>query len=422
MKILISSDMYRHQVNGVSSSVILLTDELRKLGHEVKVLALSDSNTSYRDGDDYYIASLNARIYPDARVTFSIRNPLLRELTAWQPDIAHIQTEFSTRTLAKHIVGKLGIPFVMTLHTDYEEYIRTHSPLPIPAPTTRLTAALNPTRQLTAFFDRTMYRGASTLIVPSYKIKALARTYHVRCPISVIPTGIDPERYPIRPEEAAETRRSLGLPENGKLLVTVTRVSKEKNIEELIEYFPALLEADSEVRFLIVGDGPQRQQLEETVRAKGLSDKIIFTGMVPHDQVYRYYQAGDLFVCASTFETQGMTYVEALANGLPLVCRQDKCLLDVIEPGDNGYTYTDCEEFVRWTRKILSDPQRRKRMAAFSLEQSKRFYKDVFVHSVEALYQDILNKHIGLSEPLEPDDPEVLVDTEESAEEVTAQK
>lgn len=411
--------MYRHQVNGVSSSVILLTDELRKLGHEVKVLALSDSRTSYRDGDDYYIASLNARIYPDARVTFSIRNPLLRELTEWRPDIAHIQTEFSTRYLAKHIVGKLGIPFVMTLHTDYEEYIRTHAPVPMPAPSNRLIAALDPTRQLTAFFDRTAYRGASTLIVPSYKIKALAERYHVRCPIAVIPTGIDPDRYPIRPEEAAETRRSLGLPDNGKLLVTVTRVSKEKNIEELIEYFPALLAADPDVRFLIVGDGPQRRQLEDTVRSLGLEGKIVFTGMVPHEQVYRYYQAGDLFVCASTFETQGMTYVEAMANGLPLVCRQDKCLLGVIEPGDNGYTYTDCEEFVRWTTKILSDPERRKRMSAFSLEQAKLFYKDVFVRSIEALYQDVLNRHTRATESVEPDDPEILLDADEPAEEPT---
>ena len=78
-------------------------------------------------------------------------------------------------------------------------------------------------------------------------------------------------------------------------------------------------------------------RLKEKAEKLGLSESVRFTGMIPKEEVYRYYQLGDIFVCASTFETQGLTYVEALANALPLVCREDKCLIDIIGQGENGF-------------------------------------------------------------------------------------
>lgn len=104
------------------------------------------------------------------------------------------------------------------------------------------------------------------------------------------------------------------------IFVYVGRMAKEKNIEELLWYQKSV---QKNIKLVLVGDGPYRTTLEEKAKEYQVTDSVIFTGMVSPDEVARYYQIGDLFVSASTSETQGMTYDEALAGGVPLLCRKD---------------------------------------------------------------------------------------------------
>lgn len=377
MKILIASDSYK-QINGVSNSVSLLVHGLRERGHEVKVLSLSLDHKSYREGDDYYIASVDALIYPDMRISVAVWDDLIDELTAWKPDIAHIQTEFSAKWLAMKVVKKCGIPYVMTSHTNYEEYMKSK----------KVNSKL--ARVIIKNFERIVYGKADTLIVPSYKIQELVDIYKVKCPVVVIPTGIELSNHPRVREDKERLLSRLGVKNNDKVMVTVSRISKEKNIDELIAFMPALLKKDPDVSLLVVGGGPHLEKLKEKADDLKLNDCIKFTGMIPSDEVYKYYQLGDVFVSGSTFETQGLTYVEALANGLPLVCREDKCLINIIEQGKNGFTYSDEAEFVDHVLTILSDPKRQREMSKVSTSKSFAFSKDVFVEAVEQLYDDII--------------------------------
>ena len=379
MKILIASDSYKHQVNGIASSVTLLTDLLRERGHEVKTLSLSNTHTSYKDGDDYFISSFSSLVYPDLRVSVKFRDPLLDELMDWKPDIAHIHTEFSARRYALKVIADRNIPFVMTSHTNYEDYIR---PWII---SSRLA------KRLTAAFDRKIYDKADCLIVPSGKVEEYIQDYGVNCPIAVIPNGIDLKVYPFEVDSKSQLLEELGLTPENKILVEVSRISREKNIDELIEYMPAVLQRDPSVKLLIVGDGPHREKLEKKAKTLEFTSSVIFTGMIPSDELYRYYQLGDIFVCASTFETQGLTYVEAMANGLPLVCREDKCLENIIDQGENGYTYTTEEEYVKYLFKILNDRDLQKKMSAYSQRKSMNFRKERFVESVEELYFNVIH-------------------------------
>lgn len=380
MKILIASDSYK-QINGVSNSVNLLVEGLREAGHEVKVLTLSLDRKSYKEGDDYFIASVDAMIYPDMRVSVAVWDELIDEIAAWKPDIAHIQTEFSAKFLAMKIVRKCAIPYVMTSHTNYEEYFKSKN---INSKIAHL---------LIKNFERVVYGKADTLIVPSYKIQELVGAYKVKCPVVVIPTGIELEKHPKMTDDKAAMLASFGIGDNGKVLVSVSRVSKEKNIDELIDFMPALLKEDPEVSLLVVGGGPHLDKLREKAEKLGLTDSVKFTGMIEKDEVYKYYQLGDIFVSGSTFETQGLTYVEALANALPLVCREDKCLINIIEPGKNGFTYTDEAEYVQHILTILGDRALQKRMGEASVEKSNEFSREVFVCSVEQLYEEIIARH-----------------------------
>lgn len=379
MKILIASDSYK-QINGVSNSVSLLVHGLRELGHEVKVLSLSENRKSYREGDDYYIASVDALIYPDMRLSMAVWDDLIEELVDWKPDIAHIQTEFSAKWLAMKVVKKCEIPYVMTSHTNYEEYFKSK----------KINGTLS--RLIIQTFERIVYGKADTLIVPSYKIQELVEIYKVKCPVVVIPTGIELSNHPRIEEGKQELLGQLGIKNNNKILVTVSRISKEKNIDELIAFMPALLKKDPDVTLLIVGGGPHLEHLKKKVDSLGLRDNVRFTGMVPSEEVYKYYQLGNIFVSGSTFETQGLTYVEALANALPLVCREDKCLINIIEQGKNGFTYTDEAGFIEHILTILNDVDLQESMSKLSVKKSAAFSKEVFVSSVEQLYEEIIAK------------------------------
>ena len=144
------------------------------------------------------------------------------------------------------------------------------------------------------------------------------------------------------------------------------------------------------MKFLIVGDGPARGDLEKQARTLGVTEHVIFTGMVDPDQVQNYYQLGDIFVSASTSETQGLTYIEAAANGLPLLCRQDDCLADVLEEGENGYEYTSAEEFLDAIDTMMGDDAWRATAAKRSEEIAASFDKKAFGEAIENVYESVL--------------------------------
>ena len=173
-------------------------------------------------------------------------------------------------------------------------------------------------------------------------------------------------------------------------MVNLGRLGHEKNVDELISYYSKALKDHQNLKFLIVGDGPAREKLEKLTVELGLSGKVIFAGRVDPKEVQRYYQLGDIFVSASTSETQGLTYIEGAANALPLLCRNDPCLDDVIEQGVNGYSYNTEEEFLTFIDKMASDTEWRANASKRSAEISQKFDKSVFGDSVEEIYKELL--------------------------------
>lgn len=381
MKILMASDMFT-QVNGVSNSVLTLTEELRARGHEVKVLALSETTRSYREGDNYYIGSHYSYVYPEARMSMKRRVPLMNELLEWKPHIAHIQTEYSANYLALRIVRLCSIPVVMNFHTDYEMYLKRYffSDKLLHFGMTKLY--------------HYVYKHARRIIIPSPKVQDLLNSYGIDKKTVIIPTGIRLPETTDEPEKKAELLKKYGIENNGRVIVIVSRMSKEKNVEEIVNYMPDLLKKDSTVSLLVVGGGPYLDTLKKRVMNLGIGRRVRFTGMIDPKEINTYYRLGDLFVCASTFETQGMTYVEAMANGLPLVCRRDKCLIGVIADGENGYVYDTKEEYIGHILEILNDPEKKKRMSQASLERSKDYSREVFAKKVEKLYKEVIRECI----------------------------
>ena len=385
MKILITTDLFSTTTNGVVTSIKNLSKELRKRGHNVRILTISDSLNSYKDGMVYYIKSLSLGfIYPDIRMPMSYRNEMISELIEWKPDVIHSQCEFFSFQFARHISKRTGAPLVHTYHTLYEQYA---------------TYAI-PNRRLGCLVARTLTRmclkHAAKVVVPTQKVENVLRQYGLTNPMCIIPSGISLEQYKTKltREERMNRRRSLGIPDDHQVILSLGRLGIEKNLEELLVLFAQELAFNQKLTFLVVGDGPVRMQLELLAAELGIMNQVIFTGMIDPSEVQEYYQLGDVFVCASTSETQGLTYIEAAANGLPLLCRKDPCLEGVVFDGINGYEYTSSRDFSEKMNGILNNAEWRRTAGKHSEEIAESFDRRHFASAIEDVYESVIHKDI----------------------------
>ncbi len=375
MRILITTDCYIPTVNGVVTSIINLENALRKRGHEVKILCPSENLQNSVDGDVHRIGSVSVdKLYSGARAAIFMQKKNLQSIIDWKPDIIHSQTEFTAYIMAKKIAYAVGCPIIHTYHTVYEDYTHYFSP----SPKIGKAFAMHATRFIV--------NGVRAAVVPSRKIKNLLRGYDIRKPICIVPTGLDIARFldSPEPEIIVQMKDKLGIPLHHKVLVTVGRAAKEKNTDELIQYFKRL--GLKNTTLLIVGGGPYLEKLRELAQRLKITEKVKFTGMVDPQDIPAYYHLGDVFLNASQSETQGLTYVEALASGLPMLCRKDECLDEVLYNGKNGYQYTSFNEFSQSLGYLLRSDELREQMSRISRRIARRFSNEVFAESIERIY------------------------------------
>ena len=253
MKILLTTDTWVPTINGVVMSTATLRAALTAQGHEVRVLTLSgDSHTYTKDGVTS-LGSLDAGlVYPGARMRAPALNRAIRDLIDWHPDVVHSQCEFSTFAPARRIAHAAGAPLIHTYHTVYEDYTHYFSP------------SRSMGRKMAALFTRMICADCDAVIAPTPKISRLLAGYGVHCPVRIIPTGLDLQRFAVPRDDALRSR--LGLPPkeaNKTVLLSLGRLAKEKNTTELVDSMQNLPDAV----LLIVGDGPERAVLEQQAQS-----------------------------------------------------------------------------------------------------------------------------------------------------------
>jgi 1,2-diacylglycerol 3-alpha-glucosyltransferase len=371
-RVLLLTDSYRPTVNGVVTSVDELRRGLLEAGHHVRVLTVGPDRRTTFDGEVYRLASLDAStIYPHARLGRLVDSGTFADLVAWRPDVLHSHTEFSAFWWALRLANRLQAPHVHTYHTLYADY--THYFFPH-----RGTG-----RALCASFARQTLNRTSTVIAPTAKIEKLLQRYGVSVPITVIPTGIDLTRF--TPGASAEPlRTSLALSPGVPVILSLGRLAAEKSVTETVDLLSRV--RDAPWQLVLAGDGPQAGMLREQVARHGMAQRVRFVGAVDPVQVPDYYRLADVFVSASRSETQGLTFLEALASGVPVLCRDDASLDGMVLNGHNGYRYRRPEEFTRVLTRVLGDPALRQRWAGGAVETASGFGRAAFVEAVCAAY------------------------------------
>lgn len=377
MKILITTDWSLSDINGVAVSVSNLYNQLIQMGHDVRILTLSKNIHSHKEGRIYYIKSIPFNIYPNVRVSVLLFDELFDELAAWKPDVIHTQCEFFTYTYGKIIAKRANAPIVHTYHTMYEDY------------SSYLKIKKELGKYIVAFMSKTRLRDATLVIAPTNKVRNRLKYYDITQEIKVIPSGIDLSKFNIEINERdkEEFRKKYNIPKENRILLYLGRLGREKNISELLKYYKEILVEKEDITLLIVGGGPFQSNIEKEVKELNLENKVVMTGMVDPSEVPKFYKYGEIFVSASQSETQGLTYIEAMSNGLPQVCKYDECLENVLIDGFNGYFFENGEDFKEKILKILNDDDLYNEMSKNALEKSRLFSKEYFAQSILNVYK-----------------------------------
>ncbi len=393
MNIAIITDTYFPDINGVASSIYTLAIALRKRGHRVYVFVTSENNSPVvrRVGKNppvFRIPSIPMLLVRPYRTTMPFSFRLVQILKRLKIDIIHTQTEFSMGLVGLSSSMTLHLPIVHTYHTMLEDY--THYILG-----GKVTKIITPNSA--RWFSKKFCNVPTGLIVPTEKVKNALRSYGVTKPIYVIPTGIDVSpfnRANFKEEDIAALRQKYGIKPDEKILLSLGRVAFEKSIDKIIDEVPAICEKQSNVRVLIVGDGPALNDLKAQAEKLGVSDKVIFAGAAPYAEIGKYYQLGNAFISCSTSETQGLTYYEAMAAGLPVIARKDDAVNELFKDGENARLFRDENEIPDIVSDIFRDPVTAERYSESAEKTVATFSAETFAGRVEEAYMNAIARHV----------------------------
>lgn len=393
MRVGIFTESYPPLVNGVSTSILMLEHALTKLGHEVFIITVSDNKKDYvleNNGHILRLPSVNLANCYDYKMTSVYPIKAVNMIKKMNLDVIHSNVEFTVGIFARVVSEQLSIPLVHTYHTNWEDY--THY-------ITKNKKILDDIckkllKYLMVFFeDKTV----TELIVPSNKIYNLFKDkYKFTKNIHIIQTGIETSKFykeNFNQKDINSLKKKLGIKKKDFVVMTVSRLAKEKSVDRIINNHKELVKKYSNMKLLIVGDGPDIDKLKDEAKSLGVSDSVIFTGKVPLSDIPIYYQLGNVFVTASKSETQGLTVVEAISSSLPIVAVKDDSFVNSVIEDFNGFVFTDDEKYINSISKLYEDKDLYNRLSNQSRLLSEDFSSEYFALKVLKVYETAIENY-----------------------------
>lgn len=333
MKIGFFTDTYFPQISGVATSILTLKNELEKQGHQVYIFTTTDPNAKTIENGIIRMPSIPFISFKERRIV--VRGMLYAYSIAkeLQLDIVHTHTEFGVGILGKMIAKHMNIPCVHTYHTMYEDYLHYILKGKVIRPVH--------VRHLSRAFCKNM----SGVICPSDRVVETLTAYGIKAPMDVISTGVDLTKFRQSEIQPLDLRAELDLPADSLLLLSLSRISYEKNIQGVIAGLPDIIKQKPNTHLVVVGNGPYLEKLQKMVEDLAITQHVHFLGEVDNQEVGKYYRAVDYFVSASSSESQGLTYIEAIASGTKCVVKGNEYLDGLFYDKALGVTFKEDKEF-----------------------------------------------------------------------------
>lgn len=386
MRIGLFTDTYTPDINGVVSSIVTLQKELEKNHHDVFIITNHKAMTMKRDGNILRLPGLELKWLYGYKLSTPYHFSARDEIKKMELDVIHVHTEFGVGFFGRIVAKYLNIPVVSTYHTLYEDYTHYVNRF-------NFEDVEKVSRKVIGTFSRSISDNAQAVISPSDKTKEILLRYGVKTPIYVIPTGLNFDKFnsnTIDMDEVKRIRTSYGIQEDDKVITYVGRVAQEKSIDIPIQGFSHI--NDPHIKLLIVGGGPQLNELKALAKECNVENKVIFTDKKTREEVPTYYACADCFVSASQTETQGMTFIEAMACGLPVFARPDEVLDDLIYEGETGYFFHTPKEFAEKLMAYLNlSNEKREAMSIQAKEKIVKYDSRVFYTKVLSVYYQAID-------------------------------
>lgn len=404
MKIGFFSDSYRPYMSGVVRSIEDFTRFLRQRGHEVYIFAPDYPDAGEDPENIFRFPSFPVVTNKSFRMAIPYTMGITDEVRALELDIIHSHTPFLMGRLALRLADKLDLPFVFTYHTLYDRY--THY----------VPGVSSLAKRVVAKYVLSYCRRSDLVLTPSPFVRDMLAEERMETPLRVQPTGVILAEY-----EAADGKRvreEFGIGEKEELLVFVGRLGQEKNLEFLLQCGRRLLNNDSATSrgksfatgetgkspasagrkrwLMLVGEGPEQENLEALAGELGIGSKVVFAGYQPPGRVKDFYAASDLLVFPSLTETQGLVLLEAMATGLPVVAVDAGGVSSVVDNGDNGFLVDeDRDEFCQAVENVLGDEEFYSRAVERARVKAGEFSMENMTERLLGFYGELLRKREG---------------------------
>ena len=371
MKIAIFTETYLPYINGVVTHVKILREGLINMGHEVLIITADTSlKTHTLENGILRCPALELRNLYGYGLASPVSRAVENTIREFNPDVIHIEQEFSLGLEGMRCARKLKLPLIYTLHTLYDYYIYYIAPRPF----------TDVVKKISHRYIRFFARRADIITGPSEKCQDYLKSMGVTRKLHVIPNPVEMESYgkgAVSEEERRSLRNALNIPDDAFLGCFCGRLGKEKMADELIKIYKENL-TDNDY-LLILGDGPSRPELTHMAKYLGVEDRIIFTGAIPHEKLAPYYAISDYYATASVSDTYSISMLEAQASGLYVLQKYDIKNAYQTRQNINGELFTTGDDFRKIVEKLKNLSQEEKD------ELSERVIDSVKMRSSEAV-------------------------------------
>ncbi len=375
MRIALFSECYYPVVNGVVVAVATLRQELLRLGHEVYLFA--PAYPGQKDTEPYLFRFPSISLPTNPRYPLGIPcfpRSLRRRLQAFAPEVIHSHSLFGMGWAAARTSRRLKIPLILTYHTLLEAYSH-YIPLPQPL-----------VRRLARGLSRRFAERADSVIAPGPAALQALRSYGVKTPIEVIPTGADLSLAEEGTRPADLSR--WGIPAGPPVIAFAGRIAKEKNLELLVDAFRLVLQEVPNAQVLFIGGGPWQKGIAQFAEERGLSESVHFTGMLPRQEVFHALSHAQIFAFPSLTDTQGIVVLEAMACGLPAVAVESGAVAEILRNKTEGLVVDPRPEpFAQALLTLLQDEPTRREMGQKARQRAQEFSSANCARRVVALYR-----------------------------------
>lgn len=390
MRVVIFTDTYPPEINGVATSCFNLTRTLKEHGEEVLVVTTNIYGKELsKEKEVVRIPGIELKWLYNYRLAYFYNEGAAKIIEDFKPDVFHIQADWGVGMFGSIMASKMKMPTAYTFHSDLEDYTYyvTHGHFDRAA------------RGIIRSYVRHTANKIDEFITPSLKTKEYMRSIGVDGYINVIPTGIDfgafsEENTDYRKLE--EIKKEHHIDPDAYIILSLGRVAKEKSIDVCLRGYANFLRSKplKKTLFVVVGGGPALKELQELSHELGIDENVRFLGPVLPKNVPLYYHLGDLFVSASITETQGLTFMEAMAAGVPLLARYDDSLLGTIHDGENGFFFIDESDFASKVSHVMElSKEKRSSIVQKAKEGLAPYSLEAFYQSIMEVYRRAIRKN-----------------------------